>query len=64
MADPTTHCAVYLVQEQNNLWRVQLEYDDGEIFLSNLAFETEQEAMHAADCFIMEYSSNTTSMVH
>jgi uncharacterized protein YegP (UPF0339 family) len=57
-------CAVYLVKQDGGLWRVQLEYDDGEVYLSTLEFSTEEEAMHAADIFIMEYSSNTSKLVH
>lgn len=57
-------CAVYLVKQDGGWWRVQLEYEDGDVYLSDLAFKTEEEAMHHADTFIMQYSSNTSSLVH
>lgn len=63
MADPT-HCAVFLIKQAEQQWRVQLEYDDGEVFLSNLTFKSEEEAAHAADIFILQYSSNNGSTVH
>jgi hypothetical protein len=58
MEDDYTHCNVYLVQQQGGLWQVQIEYDDGEVYLSKLTFPSEEEAMHAADTFLLEYSSN------